>query len=238
MNLNDWILLVDDDQELSELLSEFLTKNGFEVRTEANGARAARRIVDERPRLVVLDVMLPDLDGLSICRQVRSDYPGPILMLTGLEDDIDEVAGLETGADDYIAKPVRSRVLLARIRSLLRRYEMLASVSQQAPGNADLHIQLKALALDKVARSATLHGRDLELTTAEFELLWLLASHPNQVQDRDGICDHFKALGYDSTPRTIDLRVSHLRRKMGDDARGSCLIKTIRGKGYVLAVEH
>ncbi|QSX41227.1 response regulator transcription factor [Shewanella cyperi] len=238
MDLNEFILLVDDDQELTELLSDFLGKNGFEVRTEANGAAAARRIIEERPRLVVLDVMLPELDGLSICRKVRASYPGPILMLTGLGDDIDEVAGLETGADDYIAKPVRSRVLLARIRSLLRRYELLENLKQEpAVVNTEVQLVVNGLRLDKLARSASLHGTALELTIAEFELLWLLAKHAGRTLDRDAICDHFRELGYDSTHRTIDLRVSHLRRKMGDDPREPVLIKTMRGQGYVLTVK-
>lgn len=115
MKLNDWILIVDDDTELTELLTSFLEKNGFQVRTESNGAKAVSTIIEGQPKLVILDVMLPDLDGLSICREVRNDYEGPILMLTALEDDVDEVTGLEIGADDYLAKPVRSRVLLARV---------------------------------------------------------------------------------------------------------------------------
>ncbi|QYJ75840.1 response regulator transcription factor [Shewanella sp. FJAT-52076] len=236
MDLNEFILLVDDDQELTELLSDFLTKNGFEVRTESNGLNAARRIIEERPRLVVLDVMLPDMDGLSICRKVRSQYAGPILMLTGLGDDIDEVAGLETGADDYIAKPVRSRVLLARIRSLLRRSELQDTQLQEAPAASESRLVVNGLILDKLERTATLHGSNLELTLAEFELLWLLTRHAGRILDRDAICDHFKEIGYDSTPRTIDLRVSHLRRKMGDDPREPALIKTMRGQGYVLTL--
>lgn len=237
MDLSEFILLVDDDQELTELLSGFLTKNGFEVRTEANGVNAARRIIDERPRLVVLDVMLPEMDGLSICREVRSRYPGPILMLTGLGDDIDEVAGLETGADDYIAKPVRSRVLLARIRSLLRRSERQESQAQEPRANqSETHLAVNGLRLDKLERTARLNNQDLELTLAEFELLWLLSKHAGRTLARDAICEHFKELGYDSTPRTIDLRISHLRRKMDDDPKEPSLIKTIRGQGYVLTL--
>ncbi|MCE9851160.1 response regulator transcription factor [Shewanella chilikensis] len=237
MDLSEFILLVDDDQELTELLSGFLTKNGFEVRTEANGVNAARRIIDERPRLVVLDVMLPEMDGLSICREVRSRYSGPILMLTGLGDDIDEVAGLETGADDYIAKPVRSRVLLARIRSLLRRSERQESQVQEPRVNqSETHLAVNGLRLDKLERVASLNNQELELTLAEFELLWLLSKHAGRTLARDAICEYFKELGYDSTPRTIDLRISHLRRKMDDDPKEPSLIKTIRGQGYVLTL--
>ena len=121
MNTTDTILLVDDDQGLNRLVFKYLTRNDFEVEIETNGAVAAKRIVQQQPSLVILDIMLPESDGLSICRSVRSHYDGPILILTALGEDIDEVAGLETGADDYLVKPVRPRVLLARIRALLRR---------------------------------------------------------------------------------------------------------------------
>lgn len=238
MKLNDWILIVDDDTELTELLSAFLEKNGFEVKTEANGAKAVERIVEGQPKLVVLDIMLPDLDGLSICREVRNNYQGPILMLTALEDDVDEVTGLEIGADDYLAKPVRSRVLLARVRALLRRYDLLAKYQEEPEEKNDQYrIKVNGLLIDKVARSASLHDNTLELTTSEFELLWILAQKAGDVVTRDEISDSFKEMGYDSSTRTIDLRISHLRRKMGDDPRVPSLIKTVRGKGYQLAVQ-
>lgn len=238
MKLNDWILIVDDDTELTELLTSFLEKNGFQVRTESNGAKAVSTIIEGQPKLVILDVMLPDLDGLSICREVRNDYEGPILMLTALEDDVDEVTGLEIGADDYLAKPVRSRVLLARVRALLRRYGLLSKYQEENEAqNDDYRIKVNGLTIDKVARSATLHDNNLDLTTSEFELLWILATNAGQVVTREDISESFKSMGYDSSTRTIDLRISHLRRKMDDDPRVPTLIKTVRGKGYQLAIQ-
>ncbi|WP_417446701.1 response regulator [Kangiella sp.] len=238
MKLSDWILIVDDDTELTELLTRFLEKNGFQVRTETNGAKAVSTIIEGQPKLVILDVMLPDLDGLSICREVRNDYEGPILMLTALEDDVDEVTGLEIGADDYLAKPVRSRVLLARVRALLRRYGLLSKYQEESESQSDQYrVTVNGLTVDKVARSATLHGNSLDLTTSEFELLWILANNAGQVVTRDEISESFKSMGYDSSTRTIDLRISHLRRKMDDDPRVPTLIKTVRGKGYQLALQ-
>lgn len=238
MKLNDWILIVDDDVELTELLAAFLEKNGFTVKSESNGVDAVTRIIEEQPKLVVLDIMLPDLDGLSVCREVRNHYEGPILMLTALEDDVDEVTGLEIGADDYLAKPVRSRVLLARVRALLRRYNLLSKYQEESESaNNDYRLQVNGLMIDKVARSAMIDNAPLELTTSEFELLWILAENAGDVVTRDFISQQFKEMGYDSTTRTIDLRISHLRRKIGDDPRVPNLIKTIRGKGYQLALK-
>ncbi|GAA4356493.1 response regulator transcription factor [Kangiella marina] len=238
MKLNDWILIVDDDTELTELLEAFLEKNGFQVKSVANGADAVQRIIEEQPKLVVLDVMLPDLDGLSVCREVRNDYHGPILMLTALEDDVDEVTGLEIGADDYLAKPVRSRVLLARVRALLRRYNLLSKYQDETEESGhDYRLQVNGLTIDKVSRSASIHDKALELTTSEFELLWILVENAGDVVTRDYISEAFKDMGYDSSTRTIDLRISHLRRKIGDDPRVPSLIKTIRGKGYQLAIQ-
>ncbi|MFC6978736.1 response regulator [Microbulbifer taiwanensis] len=215
---SNWILIVDDDRELAELLADFLQKNGLEAKIETDGARATSRILEEQPRLVILDVMLPGQDGLSICRQVLSGgaYKGPILMLSALEDDVDEVAGLEVGADDYLTKPVRSRVLLARVRALLRRHEAQPKgpVPTQAAGDA-AQISVNGLQIDRVARRVALRDEEIELTTFEFELLWMLAERAGNVLTREEIAKHFTGLGYDSTPRTIDLRISHLRKKWG-----------------------
>lgn len=237
---SNWILIVDDDAELAELLAGFLQKNGLEAKVETDGSKAVSRILKEQPRLVILDVMLPGQDGLSVCREVLNGggYKGPILMLSALEDDVDEVAGLEIGADDYLSKPVRSRVLLARVRALLRRYEISAKHLEQASSTRDaLHIQVNGLNIDKVARRVSLHGKDVELTTFEFELLWFLAERAGDVVSREEISEHFNSLGYESSSRTIDLRISHLRKKLGDDPKFPKIIITIRGKGYLLAHE-
>ncbi len=163
------ILIVEDDQRLAELTAEYLQANGFEVAVEGDGARAARRIVDSQPDLVILDLMLPGEDGLSICRRVRSQYPGPILMLTARSDELDQVQGLDLGADDYVCKPVRPRLLLARIQALLRRSEAVDSKRQE--------VTFGELRIDNRLREARLGEQLIELTGAEFDLLWLLASH-------------------------------------------------------------
>ncbi|TVP12757.1 response regulator transcription factor [Shewanella sp. KCT] len=242
MKDNNWILIVDDDADLANLVADFLEMNGYKTEIEHNGAKAVERIIAEQPILVILDVMLPDMDGLSICRAVRHGHPGiegsyngPILMLTALNNDIDEVAGLETGADDYLAKPVRSRVLLARVRALLRRKPEppVTEKLSKLHSNNDSLIEFDGLSIDKKYQRIQQHGQDIELTTAEFELLWLLASRPGEICDRDSISDYFSDLGYESSHRTIDLRVSRIRRKLGDDPSHATRIKTIHGKGYL-----
>ncbi|WP_249319073.1 response regulator transcription factor [Pseudoalteromonas sp. BDTF-M6] len=244
---NNWILVVDDDTELAQLVAGFLETNGYKTKIENNGLKAVQTIITEQPALVVLDVMLPDMDGLSVCRQARYGYPGlegtydgPILMLTALDNDIDEVAGLETGADDYLAKPVRSRVLLARVRALLRRnpHETPASLprTEQQPEEKtedEALIKFDDLVIDKKYQSAEKDGKVVDLTTAEFELLALLASNPGVICDREFISEHFAKLGYESSNRTIDLRVSRIRKKLGDDNNPSTRIRTIHGKGYL-----
>ncbi len=238
------VLLVDDDAELTRLVAKFLTSNGFQVDTEADGARALERIAREQPTLVILDVMLPGTDGLTICRSVRSSYAGPIMILTALGDDVDEVAGLETGADDYLAKPVRPRVLLARVRALLRRCKEDATEEShrigRVPAKSDVwkegarSIRVGDLELTAGSRAAFLRGQAVFLTSAEFELLWLLARHAGHVLSRDVMHWHTRGLAHDGQDRTIDLRISKLRKKLGDDPRDPALIKSVRGVGYIL----
>jgi DNA-binding response OmpR family regulator len=235
------ILLVDDDEGLNRLVVKYLTKNGFQVDIETNGAEAVERIVHEQPMLVILDIMLPDLDGLSICRYVRTRYSGPILMLTALGEDIDEVAGLETGADDYLAKPVRPRVLLARIRSLLRRYSQTQAIEDnheenslsELPGGEKQALAVGDLRILTNSRSVYLRDRAIRLTSAEFDLLWLLASHAGEVLNRNTIHQQLRGLDYDGVDRTIDLRISRIRKKLGDDSKDPQMIKSIRGVGYI-----
>lgn len=231
------ILLVEDDHKLSHLIKDFLETTGeFAVDIEPRGDRAPARIVGERPDLVILDVMLPGLDGLQVCRQVRERYPGPILMLTALGDEVDEVVGLELGADDYVAKPASPRKLLARVRTLLRRSGTAGEARAARATGDDRRVDLGDLVVDSTNRVATLDGAPLDLTTAEFDLLWLLARHAGQTLDRETIYDELRGIEWDGLDRSIDLRVARLRRKLGDDARNPRRIKSIRGVGYLLAV--
>lgn len=226
------ILIVEDDQRLAELTREYLEGNGLHVAVEADGAQAAERIINERPDLVVLDLMLPGEDGLSICRKVRDRYDGPILMLTARADDLDQVLGLEIGADDYVCKPVRPRVLLARIRALLRRREGV----ETAPA-ASKRIQYGPLVVDHALREAWLRGEGIELTGAEFDLLWLLTSNPGRTMSREQIFTELRGIEYDGQDRSIDVRISRIRPKIGDDPDHPRLIKTVRGKGYLFVSE-
>lgn len=225
------ILIVEDDQRLAELTREYLESNGLRVSIEGDGARAADRIFAERPDLVVLDLMLPGEDGLSICRKVRDRYDGPILMLTARADDLDQVLGLETGADDYVCKPVRPRLLLARIRALLRRRE-----GAEAPPPSK-RIQYGPLVVDHALREAWLRGEGIELTGAEFDLLWLLTSNPGRIMSREQIFAELRGIEYDGQDRSIDVRISRIRPKIGDDPDHPRMIKTVRGKGYLFVSE-
>lgn len=244
--MSDSILLVDDDNQLNRLVVKFLGEHGFSVAVETNGEKAVERICREQPILVILDIMLPGRDGLSICRSVRHSYGGPVLMLTGLGAEIDEVAGLETGADDYMAKPARPRVLLAHIRALLRRFGARSPIREthRPKGGGATHqpaslcndtITLASLKVASRARRVTLRGEPIHLTDAEFDLLWLLASHAGEVLSRNDIYAQLRGFNYDGFDRTIDLRISRLRKKLGDDPRSPRTIKSVRGIGYLLA---
>jgi len=225
------ILLVEDDLRLAALVKEFLISKGFVVDTEVRGDLAPDRIIDENPDLVILDLMLPGLDGLSICRKVRPVYPGPIMMLTALSDEVDEVVGLEVGADDYIAKPVRPRLLLARIQNLLRRMNV---AGEDKAVLAERIITIDDLTIDPRRRTVDLAGAELDLTTAEFDLLYYLAERVGQIIERDDIYRDLRGIEWDGLDRSIDLRVARLRRKIGDDARHPRRIKSVRGSGYLM----
>ncbi|WP_165681379.1 response regulator [Metapseudomonas otitidis] len=227
------ILIVEDDRRLAELTREYLEGNGLRVAIESDGGQAVARILAERPDLVILDLMLPGEDGLSICRKVRGRYDGPILMLTARTDDMDQVLGLEMGADDYVYKPVRPRVLLARIRALLRRSEGLAEAVDDTPRR----LGFGALVIDNAMREAWLGERSIELTSAEFDLLWLLAVNAGRILSREEIFNALRGIEYDGQDRSIDVRISRIRPKIGDDPMHPRLIKTVRSKGYLFVGE-
>ncbi|PIE51111.1 DNA-binding response regulator [Candidatus Fermentibacteria bacterium] len=222
--MQEKILLVEDDVPLASLLSEYLTGQGFKVDVLHRGAQVRKRVTASSPDLVILDLMLPDMSGLDICRTLREGWRGPVLMLTAMKDDIDVVTGLELGADDYIGKPVAPRVLLARIRSLLRR------------STSDLNAQMieaGPLSVNVPARIALLNSQELELTTTEFDLLVLLARRAGRVQKRSVLVEDLRGIRFDSFDRSVDVLVSRLRRKMGDYGK---MIKTVRGLGYLFSI--
>lgn len=232
------ILIVEDDERLAELTREYLETNGLAVSVETHGSPAVDRIRNEQPDLVVLDLMLPGEDGLSICRRVRPFYSGPIIMLTARTDDLDQVLGLEMGADDYISKPVKPRVLLARIRAMLRRVTENTQGSANEPsGEEPSRLQFNDLIVDRSMREAWLNDASIDLTSAEFDLLWLLASNAGRVLSREEIFTALRGIEYDGQDRSIDVRVSRIRPKIGDDPVHPRRIKTVRSKGYLFVKE-
>lgn len=214
------ILVIEDDQELAILTRDYLTNHGYRVSVERDGLQAVQRIVSEQPALVILDIMLPGKDGFAICREARYHYQNPILMLTARDEDLDQLLGLELGADDYVTKPVQPRLLLARIHALLRRV---------TPQGATGIMHFDTLRIDLHGRAVTLQDQPVELTTAEFNLLALLAHHAGVILSRDDILQHLRGIDYDGSDRSIDLRISRLRRKL----QGCSFIKTVRGAGYL-----
>ncbi|MEJ8673356.1 winged helix-turn-helix domain-containing protein [Chromobacterium amazonense] len=227
------ILIVEDDARLAELIAAYLTKHGYQVSLHGRGDTAPAVIMDTRPDLVVLDVMLPGKEGFDVCRDVRPHYGGRILMMTARDEDVDEILGLELGADDYLAKPVEPRRLLARIRALLRR-----SGAQSEGGGVVVEndsITFGQFRISQATREALLGDEQIELTTAEFDLLWLLATHAGQVLSRDDIMSELRGIGFDGLDRSIDARISRLRRKLGDNPDTPARIKTVRGKGYLFS---
>ena len=224
------ILLVEDDERLAGLTAEYLSRNDLHDSIEPRGDTAEARILAEQPDLVILDVMLPGKDGFEVCRAVRQQYRGVILMLTARDEDFDQILGLELGADDYIAKPVQPRVLLARIKALLRR---LPAPSEQ--DNASDQLIFGNFRISQSTRTASLGSQNIDLTTAEFDLLWLLASHAGNVLSRDDLLQELRGIGFDGLDRSIDARISRLRKKLNDDPENPTRIKTVRGKGYLFS---
>ena len=224
------VLLVEDDAKLAELTRRYLQQNGLAVEVESNGAAAVARFQALRPRLVLLDLMLPGKDGLTICRELRQMFTGPILMLTAKDADIDQVIGLEAGADDYVAKPAEPMVLLARVRALLRRAE---SAAQPATG-AGSEIVIGSLRINEASHRVWLGDEEIAVTTQEFELLRVLARSAGTILSREELFKRVRGIEYDGLDRSIDGRISKLRKKLGDDAVTPARIRTIWGKGYLL----
>ncbi|HEL3197040.1 MULTISPECIES: response regulator transcription factor [Stenotrophomonas] len=220
------VLLVEDDRRLAELVSDYLHEHGFAVQHVARGDLAGAACRQHAPELVVLDLMLPGLGGIDVCRQIRSFSDVPILMLTACEDDIEQVLGLESGADDYVHKPIEPRLLLARLRALLRRRHGSSNTGSPC------RLMHGELLIDRMQREVHLHGQPVDMGTTEFEILWLLASQPGQILSRDQILQAVRGIGFDGLDRSVDVSIGKLRRKLGDDAREPRRIKTVWGRGY------
>ena len=220
------VLVVDDDPALRELLSDYLTANGMVVDAVGDGAAMRRALVAGMPAAIVLDLMLPGEDGLSLARELRTHSDVPILMLSARGEEIDRVIGLEVGADDYLAKPFGPRELLARLRALLRRSRTTAAAPAEQP-------RFGPFQLDLAAHRLLRGGVEVHLTGAEFDLLRVFVEYPNRVLSRDDLVSQLK--GYDRDPfdRSIDIRVTRLRRKIEDDPAAPVFVRTIRGEGYL-----
>ena len=231
------ILLVEDDIALAQWIEDYLIARGFEVTTCHRGDEALELIRSLNPDIVLLDGMLPGMDGLDVCKAARPDFVNPIIMITARDEEIDEVLGLEMGADDYITKPVRARVLLARIRGLLRRNESIINSQELNTEHQEnpSQLQFSGLIINEQARNVSLDGKDIKISSNEFDVLWFLAQKAGQVVSRDELVSHLRGFDYDGFDRSIDLRISRLRKKLLDNSSEPFRIKTIWGKGYLFA---
>ncbi|WP_091979677.1 response regulator [Pseudoalteromonas denitrificans] len=223
------ILLVEDDLSLADWVNSYLLEQGFEVIMCHRGDHVVKLVKQHNPALILLDVMLPGMDGISVCRELRHFYKKPVLLLTAKGEEVDEVIGLEVGASDYIIKPVRPRALLARIKSALRN----ESTHNETPEKA-VEINVGSLYIDLKARNVMLQGEKIAISNAEFSLLSFLASHAGEVVDRDAVFKATKGREYDGLDRSVDVLISALRKKIGDDPQNPQKIKTIWGQGYLL----
>ncbi|MEO8672394.1 MAG: response regulator transcription factor [Tahibacter sp.] len=221
------LLLVEDDARLAEMLAEYLGEAGFRVTAAGSGAAALERLAAGEFDALVLDLMLPDMDGLDVCRQLRAHSDLPVLMLTARGDATDRIVGLELGADDYLPKPFQPRELLARLRAILRRRGS-GSVS-------DAPLRFGRLEIDRAARALRLDGRVCTITSYQFSLLLVLADNAGRVLTRDGLMDLLKGEQLESFDRSIDVHISRIRAAIEDDPKHPRRIITLRGAGYLFA---
>jgi two-component system phosphate regulon response regulator OmpR len=218
------VLVIDDDERLNALLTRYMDRFGFSVRSAIDPKAGLRTLKTDPPDIVILDIMLPEMDGFAVCRKVRETSRVPIIMLTARGDVMDRIVGLELGADDYLAKPFEPRELVARMQAVLRRGQ---------GGDSPDRLRVGTLEVDWSTRSIRLEGHDIGVTTAEFELLGLLVRNRGKVLSRDRILDGTRGIDWESYDRSIDVLISRLRQKLGDDSKHPSFIRTVRGAGYV-----
>jgi DNA-binding response OmpR family regulator len=222
--MNAKILVIDDDQKLNHLLTNYLARFGFQVQAHTHPREGLEALARFAPDLIILDIMLPDMDGFDVCRSIRRTHSIPIIMLTARGEVTDRIVGLEIGADDYLAKPFEPRELVARIQTILRR------VRQESPSRVR---RVGDLMVDLEKRRVQLDQAEITLTSAEFEVLALLTRRPGVVYSRDQIMEQLWDIQDDGESRSIDILISRLRQKLHDSARAPRLIKTVWGVGYV-----
>jgi two-component system response regulator ParR len=221
------LLLIEDDVRLAQLVKDYLTQEHFSITVEHRGDSALENFDPAAVDIVILDLMLPGMDGLKVCSGLRRIYNGPILILTAKSSDIDHVMGLELGADDFVHKPIEPPVLLARLRALLRRTQTAA------PAEPSDNLVFGSLNINVRAHEVRLSGEIIDFTTQEFELLHFLARNAGKVLSRDDIFNNIRGIEYDGLDRTVDVRISRLRKKLQDNPSQPQRIKTVWGKGYL-----
>lgn len=222
------VLIVEDDESLASWIADYLVTHGFQVTVATQGDHAIDLIREDIPDAVVLDLNLPVVDGIEVCRQVRDFYLQPIIMLTARDADEDEIKGLQTGADDYLAKPVKPKVLLARLHALLRRGTVT--------GYSD-NITIGELHIDIASRSVYLNEQLIDVSSHEYDLLLLLASRVGETLTRQELVSEIRGIDYNGFDRSVDICISRLRRKLGDSGAQPRRIKTLRGLGYLMAAD-
>lgn len=225
------VLVVDDEPGMLDVVQMYLAREGFRVALANDGQEALAAVEREMPALIVLDLMLPKVDGLEVCRRLRRISDVPIIMLTARDEDVDKIVGLELGADDYVTKPFNPRELAARVKAVLRRR---AAVPAPSPSMDTIHVG--SLTISRASRTAAISGQPLALTLREFELLWMLAAHPGQAFERERLIE--LAWGYDfpGGTRTVDMHVAQLRKKLAAAGCTGLTITTIQSVGYRLDV--
>jgi DNA-binding response OmpR family regulator len=228
------ILIVDDDVELCNLIAQFLAPEGFEIEAEHDGARAVERALAEEHDLLVLDVMLPGMNGFEVLRRIRAQSRMPILMLTARGEEVDRIIGLEIGADDYLPKPFNPRELVARIRAILRRASPEAG--NEPAASRRIKLAVGDIELDGGARLVRRAGKEVNLTTVEFDLLRALMEMAGRAVTREELTKAVLGRAFSAFDRSIDTHVSNLRRKLGPDRHGAERIKTVRNVGYLYAL--
>ncbi len=227
------VLVIDDDEDLCQLTADYLAPLGFRVEVAYTGEEGAERATTEPWHAVILDVMMPDVDGFEVLRRIRAKSKVPVLMLTGRGDEVDRVVGLELGADDYLPKTFSSRELLARLRAAVRRAGWVAESAAPAPVR---EVIAGPLRISPETHTAALGDKALTLTRTEFELLLVLARAKGRVKSRDQLFEELRGSEWEVFDRAIDMHISSLRRKLGDDPKEPRFIKTVRGVGYMLVV--
>lgn len=229
MSTSPRVLVVDDEQPLARIIGSYLESEGFQVDLAFDGPSALASAKANQPDLIVLDLMLPGVDGIEVCRQVRTFSDCYVIMLTARDDEVDKVIGLSVGADDYVVKPFSPRELVARIKAMLRRPRVLADNNVSTERES---LTIRNLRVDQLARRVHLDDEELDLTRTEFDLLAVLCRHPHQAFNRRQLINAVWGADWFGDEHLVDVHVGHLRRKLGDDATEPRWIRTVRGVGY------